>query len=159
MHYKQAESFIENSDLLDLNERDKNYLSHLNFELYLIEKTSNLNNQKTLPSRRLIKSFRTLSASKHFKSDRFYKRELPGNNFIINPEEPFELTDYDDENDSELLRVKKNYPEFELATFQYELTGLLPETKYSFELSARLSHVESFSSQPVRITTGLYLKF
>ena len=52
---------------------------------------------------------------------------------------------------SQRIRNKRDYNN--LATFEYNLTNLIPNTQYTFELSARLFNLESHSSRSLRFTT------
>jgi hypothetical protein len=48
-------------------------------------------------------------------------------------------------------RIKRNLQD--ALTFVYNLTNLTPNTKYSFEISARLFNLESFLSNPLKLAS------
>lgn len=106
-----------------LSGQDQALFKNLYFELYLAKKVSNI----TRKSRRLVKPFRTISAYKLLLNDNLVTK---------------------------LKRTKRQLSnENELITFEYNLTNLWPNTKYSFELSARLFNLESYLSRSIKITT------
>ena len=110
-----------------LSHSDQSLIRNLYFELYLINKITNITMKSPLSggvTRKIVKTFRTISAYKLLLND----------------------------NLSKLKRFKRNN-EQELITFEYNLTNLWPNTKYSFELSARMFNLESYSSRVIKITT------
>jgi hypothetical protein len=111
-----------------LSHSDQSLIRNLYFELYLINKITNITMKSPVSggvtTRKIVKTFRTISAYKLLLND----------------------------NLSKLKRFKRNN-EQELITFEYNLTNLWPNTKYSFELSARMFNLESYSSRVIKITT------
>jgi hypothetical protein len=119
------------NDAVVLSHSDQSLIRNLYFELYLINKITNITMKSPLSggaTRKIVKTFRTISAYKLLLND----------------------------NLSKLKRFKRNNNnnnEQELITFEYNLTNLWPNTKYSFELSARMFNLESYSSRVIKITT------
>ena len=131
---------IINSNLLP--PQDQALIKNLYFELYLKKKVSNF----TRKSRKIIRPFRTISAYKLLLNDNLSKlkrnmRQLPSSIYHFF------------ESNSLSKKIKRNGQETELITFEYNLTNLWPNTKYSFELSARMFNLESYTSRVIQVTT------
>jgi hypothetical protein len=121
------------------NEND--LIKNFNFELYLKERilnsSSSSSNEYSIRPRITIKSFRTISAIKL----QVINKRTSSFSYLAKM--------------SQRIRNKRNNlnSNLNLATFEYNLTNLIPNAQYTFELSARLFNLESHSSKSLRFTT------
>ncbi len=138
---------IINSNLLP--PQDQALIKNLYFELYLKKKVSNF----TRKSRKIIRPFRTISAYKLLLNDNLskLKRNMRQSPYSIYHFYQSPLSQY--ANQEAAKKIKRNGQETELITFEYNLTNLWPNTKYSFELSARMFNLESYTSRVIQVTT------
>jgi hypothetical protein len=118
------------------NENDM--IKNFNFELYLKERilnsSSSSSNEYSIRQKVTIKSFRTISAIKL----QIINKRASSFSYLAKM--------------SQRIRNKRDNLN-NLATFEYNLTNLVPNTQYTFELSARLFNLESHSSKSLRFTT------
>ena len=99
----------------------------------ILNSSSSSSNEYSIRPKLTIKSFRTISAIKL----QIINKRASSFSYLAKM--------------SQRIRNKRDYNN--LATFEYNLTNLIPNTQYTFELSARLFNLESHSSRSLRFTT------
>lgn len=129
INFNNQQNDFESFQIISSNElsgQDQALIKNLYFELYLVNKVSNY----TTRGRKQNKSFRTISAYKLLLNDNLSKLRR-----------------------TYMKRQLANGLETELIQFEYNLTNLWPNSKYSFEITARLFNLESRLSRLFVITT------
>lgn len=155
INYQQNQLEFDSFQIINSNlllPQDQALIRNLYFELYLKSKVSNF----TRKSRKIIRPFRTISAHKLLLNDNLSKlkrtmRQSTSSNIYHFNQRPDHHLSFN--------RVKRNGQETELITFEYNLTNLWPNTKYAFELSARMFNLESYTSRLIQVTTMRKLIF
>lgn len=146
---------------------DMDLYKNLFFEIHLKEKVLNISKliqekgiyskMKHLEKKLMTKPFRTIAAYKIIKSNK------PNNNNNI------QKRSYRDQNSNSnsylyhrnrldyfkpLFRHKKDVlNQQSIVLFEYNLTNLIPNTKYTFEISSRIINLESYLSKPLSLYT------
>lgn len=117
-------------------------IKNMYFELYIIEKASNLSKtSRLMPRFPWLSSFRTLEAI-----DCALVEAQPAASSRTNQDIVFRAK-------SERRSRATNQKTVESIQFEYVLENLVPNTHYSMEMAVRLFNTESFASTPIRFTT------
>lgn len=127
-HYHKSRTSRLNDQTL--SEEDQEMLKNVSFELYLIHKVSNSTSLQEISFRRLIRPFRTISALKILAQNKLKRSVI---------EEQIQN------------RMRQNI--VEPINVQFELKNLQPNTKYVFQMTAKMYHLESHMSDMLKLQT------